>query len=75
MNVELPEVDTEVGAKVAVAPVGRPVAAKLTVPVKPLSAPTFTVKVAGLPGLTDAVVGVAVSEKSGVVMVSVTVAV
>ena len=73
VNVELPEVVTEVGAKVAVAPVGRPVAPKVTTPVNPLRAATFTVKVATLPGFTDAVTGAAVIEKSGEVMVSVTV--
>jgi hypothetical protein len=72
VSIELPEVVTEVGAKVAVAPVGRPAAPRVTEPVKPLSAPTFTVKVAALPGFTDAVAGVAVSEKSGAVMVNVT---
>ena len=41
--VELPEPVTEVGLKLALAPAGRPDALKVTVPLKPLSAPTFTV--------------------------------
>ena len=41
--VELPEPVTEVGLKLAPAPDGRPDAVRLTIPLKPLSAPTFTV--------------------------------
>jgi len=43
VSVEFPEVLTDVGANVAVAPVGKPVAARLTVPAKPFSAPIVTV--------------------------------
>jgi hypothetical protein len=41
--VELPEPAIEVGLKLAPAPDGRPDVLKVTVPLKPLSAPTFTV--------------------------------
>jgi len=41
--VELPEPVTEAGLKLAFAPDGRPDAVRLTIPLKPLSAPTFTV--------------------------------
>jgi hypothetical protein len=41
--VELPDVVMEAGENEAVAPAGRPVAAKVTVPVNPASAPTVTV--------------------------------
>jgi len=41
--VELPEPVTEAGLKLALAPDGRPDALKLTGPLNPLSAPTFTV--------------------------------
>ena len=41
--VELPEPFTEVGLKLALAPDGRPDALNVTVPLKPLSEPTFTV--------------------------------
>ncbi len=43
VTVVLPEPVTEVGLKLAVAPVGRPVAAKLTAPLKPLRAVTVAV--------------------------------
>jgi hypothetical protein len=43
VSVEFPDVVIDVGAKEGEAPVGNPVAAKLTVPVNPFSAPTFTV--------------------------------
>jgi hypothetical protein len=41
--VEEPEVVTEVGLKVAVAPAGSPLALKVTVPVNPFSALTVAV--------------------------------
>ena len=41
--VELPEVVMEAGVKDAVAPEGRPFALRVTAPVNPLRAPTFTV--------------------------------
>ena len=43
VRVEVPDVVTDAGANVAVAPVGRPEAARLTAPVKPLRAPIVTV--------------------------------
>ena len=43
VSVELPDVVIDVGTKEDDAPAGNPVAAKLTVPVNPPSAPTFTV--------------------------------
>jgi len=45
VRVELPDVAIDVGAKTGEAPDGRPVGAtaKLTAPVNPFSAPTFTV--------------------------------
>ena len=60
VSVEAPEPVTEVGLNEAVAPAGNPLAVRLTVPVKPLSALTFTVYVAVPPEFTDAVAGVAV---------------
>jgi hypothetical protein len=41
--VEDPEPETEVGVKVAVAPEGKPLTAKVTFPVNPLKGVTFTV--------------------------------
>ena len=41
--VEEPGAPLEVGLKLAVAPLGRPLALKVTVPVKPFKLPTFTV--------------------------------
>jgi hypothetical protein len=41
--VELPEVTTEVGLKLAAAPAGRPEALKVTVPVKPPEGVTVAV--------------------------------
>jgi hypothetical protein len=43
VSVELPEVETDVGLKPAVAPVGKPFTLRFTVPVKPLSAPMVVV--------------------------------
>jgi hypothetical protein len=43
VRVEVPEVVTDAGENEAAAPVGKPVAAKLTIPVKPFSAPIVTV--------------------------------
>jgi hypothetical protein len=65
VSVEVPEPVTEGGLKEAVAPEGNPLAVKLTAPVKPFSAPTLTEYVAVPPEFTDAVAGVAESEKSG----------
>jgi hypothetical protein len=41
-SVELPEPVTEVGVKLPLAPLGNPLALRLTVPVNPFSAPTVT---------------------------------
>jgi hypothetical protein len=41
--VELPEVEIDAGLKLAEAPDGKPLALRLTVPVKPLSALTLAV--------------------------------
>ena len=41
--VELPDVVMEAGEKEAVAPAGKPLALRVTGPVNPLTAPTFTV--------------------------------
>ncbi len=41
--VELPEPATEVGLKLAVAPLGKPMALKVTVPAKPFTAATVAV--------------------------------
>ena len=43
VSVEEPEVTIEVGENEDVAPVGMPLTFRLTVPLNPLSAPTFTV--------------------------------
>ena len=43
VKVALPEPVTEAGLNVPVAPLGNPLTLKLTAPVKPFSAPTFTV--------------------------------
>jgi len=43
VKVALPEPVTEVGLNVPVTPLGNPLTLKLTAPVKPFSAPTFTV--------------------------------
>ena len=54
------------GLKVAVAPVGRPVALRLTVPVKPASGVTVIEYVVSPPGTNDREDGVALIAKSGV---------
>jgi len=43
VSVDDPDVVTELGLKLAVAPEGRPLALRLTVPVKPPDGDTFTV--------------------------------
>jgi len=53
VSVELPEPVTDVGLNVAVAPVGNPLAVKLTLPAKPFKLPTFTVYVVLPPGAID----------------------
>ena len=63
--VAVPEVVTEVGLKVAVAPVGNPLALNVTVPVKPFCAVTLGVYVVLLPWTIVRELGVAVSVKFG----------
>src|SRR5260370_19973434 len=72
VSVELPDVVIDEGANEGEVPVGNPVAAKLTVPVDPFCAATFTVYVAVPPGLTDTALGVAESVKSGTTTFSIT---
>jgi len=73
LNVEFPEVVMEAGAKAGEAPLGTPaVTPKLTVPVKPLSAATFVVKVAVPPEKMEVELGVTVRVKSGAVTFIVT---
>jgi hypothetical protein len=43
VSVEDPDVLIDAGENDGVAPLGKPLALRLTVPVKPFSAPTFTV--------------------------------
>src|SRR5215472_5400576 len=65
VKVDVPEPVTDTGLNDAEAPAGNPLAVKLTAPVKPFSAPTFTEYVAVPPEFNEAVPGVAVIEKSG----------
>ena len=67
VSVELPEVFTEVGLKLAVAPVGSPLTLKPTVPVNPFTAPIVALYVVLLPCVTLWEDGVAPIVKSGVV--------
>jgi hypothetical protein len=53
------------GENDAVAPLGTPLLLRLTDPLNPLMAPTFTVYVVLLPAFTVCVLGVAETEKSG----------
>jgi hypothetical protein len=65
-RVELPEVVTDVGLKLPVAPVGNPLTLKFTVPVKPAIALTVVVYVVPFPAVTVCEPGVAEMLKSGV---------
>jgi hypothetical protein len=71
VNVEDPEVVMEVGAKVPLAPLGRPPTVRVTEPVKPFRVPTVTVYVAVPPGMMEVMLGEIASEKSEAVTVSV----
>ena len=62
---------TLVGLRVHVNPAGETVAVKATVPVKPLTGATVIVDVAVPPEDADALVGLAVTEKSWTVKVTV----
>jgi hypothetical protein len=76
VSVELPVPVTDPALNVPFAPVGSPLTLRFTAPPNPFTAPTFTVYVALLPGLTVCVPGVAPTVKSGCpVTVIVTVAV
>ena len=69
---DVPAPVTEPGANEAVMPLGMPVAARFTTPVKPLNAVTVTVGAADPPCGALAVPGTE-TEKSGVAIVRVTV--
>src|SRR5580700_8268457 len=76
VSVEVPDPLTDEGENDGVAPLGSPLALRLTAPLNPLMAPTFTVYVAVPPGFTENELGAAETEKSGgPVTFSVTVAV
>ena len=70
-----PAVVTDDGLKLELAPVGNPLALKVTVPVKPLIGETVTVYVVLSPRLTVCEEGVAEIEKSGAVAWTTSVAV
>ncbi len=66
VSVELPEPTTEGGVKLPVAPEGKPLTLKPTLPLNPLEGVTATVYMALVPGFTVTEEGVALMEKSGV---------
>ena len=72
-RVELPEVATDVGVNVALAPVGNPTTFKPTFPVNPPEDATVTVYVVPLPCLTLLELGLTDIEKSGLVTTKFTV--
>jgi hypothetical protein len=65
VSVDVPELVTDVGLNPAVAPAGNPLTLSPTVPVKPFSAPTFTVYVVPPPTVTVWEAGAAEIVKSG----------
>lgn len=65
LSVELPEVVIEAGLKLAVMPLGNPLAVNETLPLNPLSVPMLTVKLVLLPATIACEVGVDVIEKFG----------
>jgi hypothetical protein len=65
VRVELAPGAMEAGLKAGLAPVGRPVALKLTAPVNPFKAPALTVYEVLPPWMTLCAAGVADSVKSG----------
>ena len=71
LSVVDPDVVTEAGLNVAVAPDGRPVTLNATVPVNPFTGVTVAVYVVLPPGCTVRDVGVLESEKSETVIVRV----
>jgi len=68
VNVEVPAPVTVAGEKLAVAPVGNPLALSVTVPVNPFNAAMLAVYVVALPTFTVCVLGLADIVKSGVVV-------
>jgi hypothetical protein len=73
VSVELPEVEIEVGEKLAVTPVGRPEAARETVPVNPFRGLTLAENVVEFPAATVCEEGEAEKLKSGVSVTAFTV--
>ena len=69
VRVELPDPDTDAGLNDPVAPVGRPVTPKFTLPVNPAIAEMVAVKVVVPPTVTDCELGAAAIEKSGTVTI------
>jgi len=65
VRVELAPGAIEVGLNEGLAPLGRPLAERLTVPVNPFTAPTLTVYLILPPGVTVFVPGAAAKVKSG----------
>jgi hypothetical protein len=65
VNVEFPVPVTVAGEKLAVAPVGSPLALSVTTPANPFSAPTLAVYVVALPAITVCVLGLPDTVKSG----------
>lgn len=65
VSVEVPEVVIAAGLKEAVAPAGKLVALRPTVPTKPVTCPTATLKVVDLPAIMVWEPGVAAMVKSG----------
>ena len=63
VRVLVPVVDA--GLKLAVTPAGKPLAARATVPLKPFSGLTVMVLLPDAPWVTERLVGLADSEKSG----------
>jgi hypothetical protein len=63
-RVELPEPATDVGLKVPVAPLGRPLTLKLTLPVKPPDGVTVAAYEVPVPAVTVRELGVAEMAKS-----------
>jgi hypothetical protein len=68
VSVEVPLPETDEGENVQVAPTGRPLQLRLTVPVNPFRAPIVSVEVPELPAVTGMLVGLAEKLKSGVVV-------
>jgi hypothetical protein len=65
VNVDVPDPVTVAGEKLAVAPVGIPLALNVTTPLNPFNAPTLVVYVAAFPSTTVSVAGVTPRLKFG----------